>query len=190
MTMRRTLLILAAVIGFSASVFAQTAAPKGSKPVKQPKPSAPMGCKLVGTVKGTKLWGRRLCGTVRAPGHYCRTCRAGTGPRSKSPGSQRIVRPLCNRPAPPRRIGAHALFRSGLPTYQPPRKRILRAGRRQGFTVQWRMPELTRRRSPDARDECWHVYFGDVLVGTIAVRRACRITKTLGATGIRSDLPD
>jgi len=56
MTMRRTLLILAAVIGFSASVFAQTAAPKGSKPVKQPKPSAPMGCKLVGTVKGTKLW--------------------------------------------------------------------------------------------------------------------------------------
>jgi len=54
--MRRTLLILAAVIGFSASVFAQTAAPKGSKPVKQVKPSAPMGCKLVGTVKGTKLW--------------------------------------------------------------------------------------------------------------------------------------
>ena len=56
MTMSRTLLILAAVIGFSASVFAQTAAPKGSKPVKQVKPSAPMGCKLVGTVKGTKLW--------------------------------------------------------------------------------------------------------------------------------------
>ncbi len=54
--MRRTLLILAAVIGFSASVFGQTAAPKGSKPVKQVKPSAPMGCKLVGTVKGTKLW--------------------------------------------------------------------------------------------------------------------------------------
>jgi hypothetical protein len=56
MTMRMTLLILAAVIGFSASVFAQTAAPKGSKPVKQVKPSPPMGCKLVGTVKGTKLW--------------------------------------------------------------------------------------------------------------------------------------
>jgi hypothetical protein len=56
MTMRRTLLILAAVIGFSASAFAQTAAPKGGKPVKQAKPSAPMGCKLVGTVKGTKLW--------------------------------------------------------------------------------------------------------------------------------------
>src|SRR5258705_415859 len=44
------------VFGFGASVFAQTAASKGSKPVKQVKPSAPMGCKLVGTVKGTKLW--------------------------------------------------------------------------------------------------------------------------------------
>jgi hypothetical protein len=50
-------LILAAIIGFSASAFAQTAAPKvGGKPMKQVKPLAPMGCKLVGTVKGTKLW--------------------------------------------------------------------------------------------------------------------------------------
>src|ERR1700692_3173180 len=32
------------------------------------------------------------------------------------------------------------------------------------------MPELTRRRSPDAPEECWHVYYGDVHVGTIAVR--------------------
>ena len=56
MTMR-ALLILAAIIGFSASAFAQTAAPKvGGKPLKQVKPLAPMGCKLVGTVKGTKLW--------------------------------------------------------------------------------------------------------------------------------------
>src|SRR5258707_14531382 len=54
--MMRTLLILTAIIGLSASAFAQTAAPKGGKPVKQPKPSAPMGCKLVGTAKGTKLW--------------------------------------------------------------------------------------------------------------------------------------
>ena len=53
--MMRTLLILAAVIGFSASAFAQTAAPKVGKLVKQAKPSAPMGCKLVGTVKGTRL---------------------------------------------------------------------------------------------------------------------------------------
>ena len=32
------------------------------------------------------------------------------------------------------------------------------------------MPALTRRRSPDAREECWHVYYGDVHVGTIAIR--------------------
>jgi hypothetical protein len=56
MTMR-VLLILAAIVGFSASAFAQTAAPKGGgKPLKQAKPLAPMGCKLVGTVRGTKLW--------------------------------------------------------------------------------------------------------------------------------------
>jgi hypothetical protein len=32
------------------------------------------------------------------------------------------------------------------------------------------MPELTRRRSPDAPEECWHVFYGDVRVGTIALR--------------------
>jgi hypothetical protein len=32
------------------------------------------------------------------------------------------------------------------------------------------MPALTRRRSPDAPEECWHVYYGDVRVGTIAIR--------------------
>jgi hypothetical protein len=53
----RPLLILAAIICFSASAFAQTGVPKvGGKPLKQAKPLAPMGCKLVGTVKGTKLW--------------------------------------------------------------------------------------------------------------------------------------
>jgi hypothetical protein len=31
------------------------------------------------------------------------------------------------------------------------------------------MPALTRRRYPERRD-CWHVYYGDVKVGTIAVR--------------------
>src|SRR5260370_4892802 len=31
------------------------------------------------------------------------------------------------------------------------------------------MPELTRRRYPD-RPDCWHVYYGDVHVGTIAIR--------------------
>jgi hypothetical protein len=32
------------------------------------------------------------------------------------------------------------------------------------------MPELTRRRSLDAPDECWYVYYGDVRVGMIAIR--------------------
>ena len=55
--MMRTLLIVATIIGLSASAFAQTAAPLGGgKPLKQAKPLAPMGCKLVGTVRGTKLW--------------------------------------------------------------------------------------------------------------------------------------
>jgi hypothetical protein len=31
------------------------------------------------------------------------------------------------------------------------------------------MPKLTRRRSPE-RPDCWHVYYGDVHVGTIARR--------------------
>ena len=30
------------------------------------------------------------------------------------------------------------------------------------------MPALTRRRSADAPEECWHVYYGNVRVGTIA----------------------
>jgi hypothetical protein len=33
-----------------------------------------------------------------------------------------------------------------------------------------RMPELTRRRSEHHPQECWHVYYGDVHVGTIAER--------------------
>ena len=32
------------------------------------------------------------------------------------------------------------------------------------------MPELTRRRSPDVREECWQIFYGDVRVGTIAKR--------------------
>jgi hypothetical protein len=31
------------------------------------------------------------------------------------------------------------------------------------------MPQLTRRRYPE-RPDCWHVYFGDVHVGTMAIR--------------------
>jgi hypothetical protein len=32
------------------------------------------------------------------------------------------------------------------------------------------MPALTRGRSTDARKECWHIYYGDVHVGTIEIR--------------------
>src|ERR1700738_3052803 len=32
------------------------------------------------------------------------------------------------------------------------------------------MPALTRRGCPDAREECWHVYYGDEHAGTIAIR--------------------
>jgi hypothetical protein len=32
-------------------------------------------------------------------------------------------------------------------------------------------PGLTRRRSTDAREECWHTYYGDAHTGTIAIRR-------------------
>jgi hypothetical protein len=43
-----------------------------------------------------------------------------------------------------------------------------------GFTIDQiggtMVPALTRRRSIDASEECWHVYYGDVRVGTIAVR--------------------
>src|SRR4029453_12009944 len=43
------------------------------------------------------------------------------------------------------------------------------------------MPELTRRRSLDAPDECWHVYYGDVRVGTIAIRAGIPLSKIRGA---------
>jgi hypothetical protein len=36
------------------------------------------------------------------------------------------------------------------------------------------MPALTRRRYPE-RPDCWHVYYGDVHVGTIAIRSGCPI---------------
>jgi hypothetical protein len=32
------------------------------------------------------------------------------------------------------------------------------------------MPELTRRRNLEAPDECWHVFYGDVRVGVVAIR--------------------
>jgi hypothetical protein len=32
------------------------------------------------------------------------------------------------------------------------------------------MPALTRRRSPNAPQECWHIYCGDIHAGTIEIR--------------------
>jgi hypothetical protein len=32
------------------------------------------------------------------------------------------------------------------------------------------MPTLSRRRSPDASEECWQIFYGDVRVGTISKR--------------------
>jgi hypothetical protein len=32
------------------------------------------------------------------------------------------------------------------------------------------MPELTRRRYLEYREECWHIFYGDVHVGTIGIR--------------------
>src|SRR5260370_22621852 len=38
------------------------------------------------------------------------------------------------------------------------------------IALQCGMPELTRHRSTEAREECWHIYYGDVHAGTIAIR--------------------
>jgi hypothetical protein len=32
------------------------------------------------------------------------------------------------------------------------------------------MPALTRRQSPDHRQECWHIFYGDIHAGTITER--------------------
>jgi len=39
------------------------------------------------------------------------------------------------------------------------------------------MPALTRRCSPDAPDECWHVYYGDVESARSQSAPACRPAK-------------
>jgi hypothetical protein len=36
--------------------------------------------------------------------------------------------------------------------------------------LQWRMPALTRRRPSDHRQECWHIFYGDIHAGTITER--------------------
>ena len=66
---------------------------------------------------------------------------------------------------------APALFRR----HGPCQGSIERDRRTTGFAcslrrASMRHAELIRRRSTDAREECWHVYYGDVLAGTIAIR--------------------
>jgi hypothetical protein len=38
------------------------------------------------------------------------------------------------------------------------------------------IPTLTRRRDPKARDECWHIYYGDIRAGSI--------TRAIGVGGV------
>jgi hypothetical protein len=42
------------------------------------------------------------------------------------------------------------------------------------------MPALTHRRSTDAREECWHIYYGDIQAGTIASEAATPMMRTHG----------
>ena len=37
-------------------------------------------------------------------------------------------------------------------------------------------PALTRRRDPEAREECWHIYYGDIRAGSI--------TRAIGVGGV------
>jgi hypothetical protein len=88
MTMR-ILLILAALIGFSASAVAQTSAPTvGGKPLAQVKPKEPMGCKLVGTVKGTKLWAGDCAAPSELRGATPTAERAAPAPQANPPAAK------------------------------------------------------------------------------------------------------
>jgi hypothetical protein len=50
------------------------------------------------------------------------------------------------------------------------------------------MPELTRRRSTDAREARWHVYYGDVHVGTISNERGRQLRRL--ASFLANDILD
>jgi len=41
------------------------------------------------------------------------------------------------------------------------------------------MRALTHRRSENHRQECWHIYYGDVHAGTIAIRSGGEVLKRL-----------
>ena len=54
--------------------------------------------------------------------------------------------------------------------YHQPRCRLSTIARSPSSRFNGGMPALTRRRDHDRREECWLIYYGDVHVGTIAVR--------------------
>ena len=99
MTTMRTPLILAAIVGLSASALAQTVTPNTSGKLKQAKPAAPMGCKLVGTVKGTKLWAGDCAAASELRGTTPRRAHRAAYPRSKSPSCKTREVSVVNRPA-------------------------------------------------------------------------------------------
>jgi hypothetical protein len=74
---------------------------------------------------------------------------------------------LSNTRPPPERVYGSTV-RLVLPTRLRPQG--LAASLPARPALQWRMPALTRRRSPDHSQECWLIYYGDVQVGAIAER--------------------
>ena len=47
---------------------------------------------------------------------------------------------------------------------------------------------LTGRRDPEAREECWHIYFGDVRAGSFTRATACAASRRFGI-GIAASIP-
>jgi len=78
-------------------------------------------------------------------------------------GHSTIVQRLPFRP-PEVELGSQVLHRLGTDAVE------LRVLFSRSTALHWRMPALARRRSTDAHEECWHIYYGDVRVGTIARR--------------------
>jgi hypothetical protein len=56
------------------------------------------------------------------------------------------------------------------PLAQPKRHCFLLCCQPSNPAGSWAMPALTRRHDPEGPLEVWHVYYGDVRVGTIGIR--------------------
>jgi hypothetical protein len=50
------------------------------------------------------------------------------------------------------------------------------------------MPRLTRRRSTDVPEECWHIYYGGVHVGTIAIRTGVPFMTKIHGAGLAASI--